>query len=472
MAEPFGDISLVLRAHLPYAPTSDPAEEEALFRALTFCYLPLLDLFARLAEEGVSLRVGMALSPSLWARLDDPGLSERFTRALNAGEEDARRVPETERAMMARLDATRARFAAAQGDLPGALSALSRAGVLELFPCGLSHALFPLVEARSQKLQARAALSLFESRFSQPAQGLWLPGCAYAPGVEESLAPARYTIVESHGLTRAAPRALHGPFAPAISPNGLVFLARDPDAERQWFGRESGYWQDGDYQPPPMAPWPPFPPRVARNGTAYNPERAAHRAASQAAHFVQERVRVAADLGHRLRRPPLFLLAFEAERFGMAWAEGPLFLEHLLRAIAREPRLRLSTPSQILARETKLQALRPPTSSWAESGGFEPWTTPEDLPHWAACQHLGARLAGTPLSQASRQARRELALAQTVPERPWLPSHADDTARLKARREDHLRAASQCLAIAERRAPEDYFFLESRAALTPRWSLG
>lgn len=466
--EPFADVSLVLRAHLPYAPPGAPEEDADLFRALTFCYLPVLARFAQLAEEGVPFRVALALSPALLARLDEPDLYDRYSRALDRAEAELLSHGEEPRPA---LDAARARLDASRGDVPGALAALMRAGHLELLPCGLSHAILPLVDEKSRKLQARAALDLFADRFGGQAQGLWLPGCAYAPGVESALSPARYTIVEAHGLTRAAPRALWGPFAPAAAPNGFVFFARDPDAERQWFGRESGFWQDGEYQPPPIASWPPRAPVKARNGALYSPELAARRASLQATQFVQEKVRAGADLGQRLRRPPTFTLAFELERFGLSWAEGPLFLEALLRTLAREPRLRLRTPAQLLAQESKLQALRPPASSWAETGGFEPWTTPDELSHLAGCQRVEAQLRAAPPNEAARQARRELALAYASTERPLHQAPGEDMARAKTRRAEHLQAASRCATLAARPVPEAAEFLRHRATRTPRWSL-
>src|SRR5581483_10824420 len=88
---------LVLHAHLPYVRHPEHAhsvEEAWLFEAVADCYLPLLDVFSRLAEEGIAYRVTVSLSPTLLAMWSDELLRERCARYLHARCELGRREME------------------------------------------------------------------------------------------------------------------------------------------------------------------------------------------------------------------------------------------------------------------------------------------------------------------------------------------------------------------------------------------
>ncbi|HXE71687.1 MAG TPA: DUF1957 domain-containing protein, partial [Candidatus Nitrosotenuis sp.] len=89
-----GYLALVLHAHLPYVRHPDPErpmEEAWLHQALLECYLPLLEVWERLAAEGVPFRLTLSLSPTLLEMLDDPLLKERFRRYLESRLELAER---------------------------------------------------------------------------------------------------------------------------------------------------------------------------------------------------------------------------------------------------------------------------------------------------------------------------------------------------------------------------------------------
>ena len=73
-----GYLLLVLHAHLPFVRHPEHAsflEERWLFEAITECYLPLLEILGRLAEDGVPYRLTLSLSPPLIAMLQEKGYS-------------------------------------------------------------------------------------------------------------------------------------------------------------------------------------------------------------------------------------------------------------------------------------------------------------------------------------------------------------------------------------------------------------
>jgi 1,4-alpha-glucan branching enzyme len=510
MIEPQGDIVFVLHAHLPFVKEpqhEDFLEEHWLFEALTECYLPLLDLFWRLEEDGISYGVALSLSPTLIAMLDDPLLRSRYEHYLARRQALLPRARDFLKSQHGfegalglyerRLESVRKRFILLRGDVVGAFAEIAKEGSLELITCALSHPVLPLLDEHSQKTQINGALRLFSSRFGYAPKGFWLPECAYSPGIERLLSGVQYTFVDSHAFTKAAPRAFYGPFAAATTPEKKVLFARDIDTSKQIWSREEGYPGDPEYRDfyrdigfdlpleiigeflPPSAHGPMRSPtsiklhritsRSAESKQPYQPARAMLRAEQHAAHFVQSRFQFAADLRNRLQREPLLVSPFDAELFGHWWFEGPVFLEKVLRLLHHEKRLRALTPSKALERQPTMQVIRPPASSWGEGGLFQVWTDPESVAHWSQCQQLSQRLQRAPRGAARRQAARELAMAQSS-DWPFMRHGNTNTFYAKQRQQEHLRAAKECLQMAEQGTTNEAK-LQERAARTPHWDL-
>jgi 1,4-alpha-glucan branching enzyme len=510
MIEPQGDIVFVLHAHLPFVKEpehEDFLEEHWLFEALTECYLPLLDLLWRLEEDGVSYGMALSLSPTLIAMLDDPLLRSRYEhylarrQALLSKARDFLRPQHGFDGALGlyerRLESIRKRFVSLRGDVIGGFADIAKDGSLELITCALSHPVLPLLDEASQRTQINGALRFFEQRFGYASKGFWLPECAYSPGLERLLPGVKYTLLDSHALTKAAPRAVYGPFAAAMTPEKMTILARDIDTSRQIWSREEGYPGDPEYRDfyrdvgfdlplevigdflPPSANGPLRSPtgiklhritsRGAESKQPYQPARAMLRAEQHAAHFVQSRFQFAADLRNRLQREPLLVAPFDAELFGHWWFEGPVFLEKVLRLLHQENRLRALTPSAALERQTTMQVLRPPASSWGEGGLFQVWTDPESVSHLARCQQLSQRLQRAPHGAAREQAAIELALAQSS-DWPFMRHNNTNVAYAKQRQQEHLNAATRCLQMAEVGVINEPF-LQDRASRTPRWNL-
>src|SRR5215475_8589755 len=83
---PLGYLTLVLHAHLPFVrhpEYDDFLEEDWLYEAITETYIPLLDVFEALDQDGVDWRVTMSVSPTLAAMLSDPLLQTRYLRHLD-----------------------------------------------------------------------------------------------------------------------------------------------------------------------------------------------------------------------------------------------------------------------------------------------------------------------------------------------------------------------------------------------------
>src|SRR5262249_14579021 len=240
-------------------------------------------------------------------------------------------------------------------------------------------------------LQLRTAVETHRRHFGRAPHGIWLPECAYRPryewtpptgrdsgrdrrmrpGIEEMLAahrladfvaqaqlvaagpplfPYRYYIPlkGSRGEPPAAtPSAeARSPYAPyRVASRGgtgqAVAFFRDPRTTVQVWSREHGY--PGEYAylefhkkhfPGGLRFW-----RITDNqgdlGTkaVYDPDVAAQKAGRQASHFVE----LVADTLAKAKGngPALVCSPYDSELFGHWWFEGPLWLEHVAREMAR-----------------------------------------------------------------------------------------------------------------------------------------
>ena len=76
-----GYFALVLHAHLPYVRHPEHEnflEEEWLYEAITETYVPLLDAYDRLVNDGVNFKITMSVTPPLMNMLANELLQNRY----------------------------------------------------------------------------------------------------------------------------------------------------------------------------------------------------------------------------------------------------------------------------------------------------------------------------------------------------------------------------------------------------------
>ncbi|MCP3101297.1 DUF1957 domain-containing protein [Myxococcus sp. K15C18031901] len=460
-----GSLSLVLHAHLPFVrhpEHEDFLEEDWLYEAISETYLPLLGVFDRLAEEGVRFRLAMTLSPTLITMLRDELLMSRYARKLDQlcelGEREVHRTRDD--ATFGRLarfyrDHFRALRVAFhdryRGDLVAAFRRLQDAGYLDILTCNATHGFLPLMQQVPEAVRAQVmvATAHYRGAFGRDPAGIWLAECGYFPGLERVLAAERirYFFVDTHGLTDAVPRPLHGPYAPIFTEAGVAAYARDPDSSQQVWSAEHGYpgdpmyrefyrdigWDlDLDYIRPFIQP------TGDRKNTGfkyfritgktqdkqpYAPEAARERAVLHAGDFLVHRQRQIEYLASRLSgRRPVVVAPYDAELFGHWWFEGPWFLEALLRKAAREQQtFDLVTPADDLRDNPENQVATPPMSSWGAGGYARMWLDESNDWLYRHLHHCARRMVELARDfrepdarqrRALNQAARELLLAQ------------------------------------------------------------
>src|SRR5262245_40371119 len=200
---PLGYLTLVLHAHLPYVRLpeyEDFLEEDWLYEAITETYIPLLEVFDSLDRDGVDWRLTMSVSPTLAGMLSDPLLQYRYVRHIDnlialAGKELERTRWQPEFYGLAEMYMsrfTRARDMFVKQYDHNLLNGFRRffdAGKLDLVTCGATHGFLPLMEVNRNAVRTQVELGAreFERHFGRRPQGIWLPECGYAQGVDEVL---------------------------------------------------------------------------------------------------------------------------------------------------------------------------------------------------------------------------------------------------------------------------------------------
>ncbi len=464
---PVGSLALILHAHLPFVRHPEHEEfleEDWLYEAIAETYLPLLRMLRRLKSEGVGARLTFTMTPTLCEMLRDPLLQSRAERYLARGVELARaEIERTEgdaamnelaRFYLGRFEEGLEFYTKDLGrDIVGAFAQLQDDGVIEIITCAATHGFLPLMEQFPEAMRAQILIGRDSYRecFGRDPRGIWLPECAYVPGVGDLLREAgiRWFVVDAHGLMFGQPKPRFAIYSPYFLPEGPAVFGRDRDSSRQVWSAKEGYPGDPAYrefyrdigQDLPEEYLGRFLKTDHRRFTGikyhritggpekelYNRGWAEAAVDSHAGHFLDSRVRQIQQLAGQLPVEPMVVSPFDAELFGHWWFEGPEFLEMFLRKAAfDQDTFRLTTPEEYLRRHPTLQLVSPSPSSWGNKGYWEVWLDRCNswiYPHLhAAAGRMirSARKYGGPEGEAPtpaierilRQMVRELLLAQ------------------------------------------------------------
>ncbi len=460
-----GFLAIILHAHLPFVrhpEHSDSLEENWLYEAMTATSIPLLRVLEGLVEDGIDFRLTLSISPTLASMLGDPFLQSRYLNRLEGlielGEREIKRTQSEPRfnalahIYHKRLIEVRKAFLGRyDGNLIKAFGGLQAQGKMEIIASAATHGYLPLlaVNQATVRSQIRIGIEQHEKAFGQRPDGFWLPECGYYPGIDEVLKEfgVRYTILETHGITRAESRPHHGVYAPLCCPSGVAVFGRDPESSKQVWSSIDGYPGDFDYREfyrdiaydldlDYIGPY------IHRDGIpvdtgfkyyritgktdhkeVYVPEEAEKKAEVHAGNFVFNREKQVESLTSVMNRSPIVVAPYDAELLGHWWYEGPRWLHHVIRKIHGEQEtIRLVTPSEYLEEYPINQVSTPSSSSWGYKGFHETWLNGKN--DWIYRHlHQGAldmeRLATRHPSaegltlRALNQAARELLLAQS-----------------------------------------------------------
>ena len=436
--------SLVLHSHIPYvlAHGSWPHGMDWLFEAAAESYLPLLQVFERLRDEGAPPRVNISFTPVLMEQLKNPSFATGFEEYLRMKIEIARRdrlyfEKTGVKSLLALTEYWEAWYTGlvetfsgkCQRDILGAFRKLQDDGQIEVLTSAATHGYFPLLsEDDSIRWQVRQGRYVYEKYFGRRPVGFWLPECAYRPGyawksplgteeaadragVDEILGEEGLGcfFVDTHLLSGGEAKGVYLDRFPALKllwekfkkeyhpgqqtakipylpylayPSRVPFLARDEKSGTQVWSGKTGYPGDGWYLE--------FHKKHFPGGMRYWRITASDADLGDKEPYDPERVRgrLEENAGHFVasleeslkgREDGVVVALYDTELFGHWWFEGPEWLYLVLKKLQR---------SEVGPQTVGgcLEALRPhnlislPEGSWGK-GGFH-WIWLNDDTSW------------------------------------------------------------------------------------------
>jgi 1,4-alpha-glucan branching enzyme len=365
-----GALALVLHSHMPYVEGFGtwPFGEEWLWEAVACVYLPLLEVL-----DGAPVTLGLTpvLCDQLEAMRGGPG--DRYLRFLDevrarTHADDAAaldRAGEPELAAAVRRSADEYEWAGdaferRARDLVAAFQSLER---VELWTSAATHAVLPLLATDAgRRLQLATGIASHVRRFGEFGGGLWLPECAYEPGLERDLAEhgvRAFGVDQTAAHGRGAPEHLE----PVATAAGPVAVPIDWQAVELVWNEREGYPASAAYRDyhrrtlHDLKPW-------DNAGRPYDRERALALAAEHARDFV-------ARAAERLGRGGLLCCALDTELLGHWWYEGPAWLHGVLEEADRRG-VELVTLSEGLERvDARRRPIAP--STWGAGKDLSTW---------------------------------------------------------------------------------------------------
>jgi 1,4-alpha-glucan branching enzyme len=434
---PNGYLLLVLHAHLPYVrhPEYDRfLEERWFFEAVTETYIPLIKFFDRLSSERTPFKLTLSISPPLANMMEDPLLSERCAKHLDMLVELAERECERTQhwhdvnflAQMYRtlFQEARQTFVERCGmRLARAFKEFADAGHLELITCVGTHGFLPLLnsEPSTVRAQVQTAASEHERIFGRKPAGMWVPECAFYPGLDNVLAEAgvRYFFVDSHGIEHADPKPLFGCNAPVYCPSGVAAFGRHAMTSKLVWSSKIGYPADYNYREYyrdigfdlDQAYLEPY--QYAKGVRThlgikyhritgptgdkhlYNPDWGREAAERHARDFVGRCRDKAYQASRQMPFPSVIVSPYDAELFGHWWFEGPQWIYYVMRELAGSNDLQLGTPGEYLSAHPVQQKAMPAPSSWGRNGYNEHWTNGKTDWMWRPLHEAAVRMRQT-----------------------------------------------------------------------------
>lgn len=374
-----------------------------------------------LDDEGPSPEEELAA----WLASLDGDLAERYralaTAPLEERPEDPRRqlAPHYQGWYQARLAAFRQRFGR---DLVGAFRQLQEAGAVEIITSAATHGFSPLLGRDSAlKAQISVGAASYRRHFGKDPVGIWLPECAYRPGLDTPEGPRpgverflfeeglRYFFTDAHAVTGGSTAGyrrqvgLYGAIEYVPMPQrpltGLTtytgywlpdypvaYYARNDLAGYQVWSADRGYPGEPSYREfhkrdggSGMKYWKVTGPQLDLADKAfYDPKEALDRVHDHADHYV--------GLLHELLRAHaqanggetgVVVVPFDTELFGHWWFEGVAWIKELVRRLAQGGQVERKTVGQLLAEQPPELAYQLPESTWGEGGHYHVWLNPK-----------------------------------------------------------------------------------------------
>ena len=200
MAKILGHFTFVLHSHLPYVTNHGmwPHGMSWLNECAAETYIPLLNTFNTLVEEGFHPHLTIGITPVLTEQLRDPAFIEAFLgylqEKIDATLTDRETFTQWNRPHLVKLTRMwedfytniRTSFVEKYNkDIVLGFKKLQDSGFLEIITCCATHGYLPLLKTdNSVRAQVAMGVKVYKEHYGRVPQGIWLPECAYRPSYD------------------------------------------------------------------------------------------------------------------------------------------------------------------------------------------------------------------------------------------------------------------------------------------------
>jgi 1,4-alpha-glucan branching enzyme len=400
------------------------------------------------------------------------------------------------------------------GNIIAAFKQLQDEGLVEIATSAATHGYLPLLSRDSSIYgQLQTGVDSYRRHFGRDPKAIWLPECAYRgafeetenshavrrPGLESFLASLGLQVFFSETHTVEGGKPVGKAAGEAIGPYEAIitrrFIKTNPEEQNHpgttfrpyWVGDEPGrvavlgrnnrigeqVWS-GTYGYPGDFVYREFHRKDSVSGMQYwriggkqldlgskplyEPSKAADQVKSHAAHFASLVTKLLAEYKQSSGKSGVISAAYDTELFGHWWFEGVDWIKEVLRLLAQDETVELTTATRMVETHLPDRVLDLPESSWGAGGGHDTWLNDETRWMWPMIHVAEMRMesivaadasASSEFSRFLAQLSRELLLLQSS-DWPFLITTGQAKAYATKRFHEHLARFDQLATIIER----------------------
>lgn len=402
---PTKNISILLNLHHPYIrhvekESAEYFQETVLFfEKITDVYIPVLNMLGRLSGENIKSKIGVVISTPVCALLTDSTIKAQYVKHLDrlielAKKEVSRTKSNKEINKNAQkylekfVEAKRYFTEVYEQNLIKAFADYAKKGLIEILATCGTYCFMPHYADMSEILNAQVETGLYSVRhyFGISAEGFFLPEMGYTPGIEKVLRMygINYTILPSQSFLLSQTVPEKGIFGPARCYNCLSLFAACPSdltySENPVYLNKNKdiAWEleASDVSPfikagQPRASsgicyWDNSAPDNDANiknskkcEGVYNIDKVYEQLAIDAEDFVLKNAEKIESASKILKDTDVSLnFVFDDEMLGQKWAEGPYFVESIIKGFIKRE-INVVSFSDLLFDKFSLQKITP-----------------------------------------------------------------------------------------------------------------
>lgn len=401
------NLLLVLATKQGYIHNSNPDTDfsfgnEQLFTSISNTYIPLLNLLTKFAEEGIQVKIGLVLNPSLCTLLSEACIQDQYIAWLDKriafGDTELERnkdnpdILQNVQSCLKKLQKDKIDFIKTyNNNLVRAFRRFADKGLIELIPTAATNIYMPHYADMTEVMNAQVETGLFAHKtfFGETGDGFYLPFIGWAKGIDKILHSygVNYTIIDARSLLFAEKQCETGIFYPARTKSSMVVFARDNDTPKDIYD-ENGFMtnpvyrceqRDAGYELPaellktflgedPKRLQTEF--KYWTTNSVYNEEAATEQAKRDAEQFYNTKLnKLRQAQEHLADKDASLACVIPLETLGTDWHEGILWLENLVRLTAKSEDMQLALCKNCIKDQFLLQKIEPyPCSS--EGSGY------------------------------------------------------------------------------------------------------